>query len=93
MPLAELLSHPKQVLDSSIPSGSSSALSRMPLSKPVDLVLICRQGNDSQLAASALLSATQNLEQIETTRKIVIRDVRGGLYGWQRDVDPQFPVY
>jgi rhodanese-related sulfurtransferase len=95
VPLAELLSDPKQVLDPLLltHSSSSSTLGHLPSTELIDLVLICRQGNDSQIAASALFSAMQNSELIETPRKVIVRDVRGGLYGWHRHVDPQFPIY
>ena len=96
VPLAELLPHPMDVLDSLSLSPSLYTSDDSPPrtnNALVDLVLICRQGNDSQIAVSALLSVMQNPEQIEISRKIAIRDVRGGLYGWHRDVDPHFPVY
>ncbi|KAL8953857.1 MAG: hypothetical protein Q9222_000303 [Ikaeria aurantiellina] len=47
-------------------------------------IIICRHGNDSQ-------KAVKLLEQ--RFPKCVIRDVKGGLEAWRRDVDPSFPDY
>lgn len=47
--------------------------------------IICRLGNDSQIAAEAL----RGLEG----RNMAVKDVVGGLRAWSKDVDPQFPVY
>ncbi|KAK7485016.1 hypothetical protein BaRGS_00023794 [Batillaria attramentaria] len=48
------------------------------------VVVVCRRGNDSQLAVKLLQSADPRLD---------IKDIRGGLHAWARDVDPHFPVY
>ncbi|KAG6826292.1 hypothetical protein H0H92_000414 [Tricholoma furcatifolium] len=47
--------------------------------------VVCRLGNDSQIAAEALRSVS--------TDAGLVRDVIGGLRAWSRDVDPKFPVY
>jgi len=49
-----------------------------------DFYLICRLGNDSQIAA-------QTLRRVDGNR--VIKDVIGGLRAWSNQVDPKFPVY
>ena len=55
----------------------------------VCVVCVCRQGNDSQLAVQAL---TQKL--VETgVKDTQVKDIRRGLYGWQRHVDKDFPLY
>ncbi|KAK7103886.1 adenylyltransferase and sulfurtransferase MOCS3-like isoform X2 [Littorina saxatilis] len=46
------------------------------------VVVVCRRGNDSQLAVQLLHDSNLN-----------IRDIRGGLHAWARDVDSLFPVY
>ncbi|THV02763.1 hypothetical protein K435DRAFT_748560 [Dendrothele bispora CBS 962.96] len=47
--------------------------------------IVCRLGNDSQIAADTLRSlASENT---------IIKDVIGGLRAWSRHVDPDFPVY
>ncbi|WVF70021.1 hypothetical protein IAT40_004807 [Kwoniella sp. CBS 6097] len=52
-----------------------------------DVVFLCKRGNDSQLAAKALRQSSSSQGEIR------IRDVRGGLLAWSRDVDSEFPVY
>ncbi|KAI0688098.1 hypothetical protein BC835DRAFT_1285398 [Cytidiella melzeri] len=49
-----------------------------------EVYFVCRLGNDSQLAASALRSINGD---------IVSKDLIGGLRAWTREVDPNFPVY
>lgn len=48
--------------------------------------VVCRLGNDSQIAAEALRS-------VHRDPSFVIKDLVGGLRAWSRDVDPHFPVY
>ncbi|KAF7295148.1 hypothetical protein MIND_01053300 [Mycena indigotica] len=47
-----------------------------------DIYVICRLGNDSQIAAQSVREITQS---------IVVKDVVGGLRAWTRFVDPTFP--
>ncbi|EPQ54132.1 hypothetical protein GLOTRDRAFT_116767 [Gloeophyllum trabeum ATCC 11539] len=49
-----------------------------------EVYVVCRLGNDSQIAADALRALR---------RDVVVKDVIGGLKAWSRDVDPDFPVY
>ncbi|KAF7338605.1 Adenylyltransferase and sulfurtransferase UBA4 [Mycena venus] len=49
--------------------------------------VVCRLGNDSQIAASSLREVRKDGEPI------VVKDVIGGLRAWARHVDPTFPVY
>ncbi|KAH9933670.1 uncharacterized protein BXZ73DRAFT_46213 [Epithele typhae] len=46
--------------------------------------VVCRLGNDSQLATDALR---------EAGRTGAVKDLIGGLQAWTRDVDTNFPVY
>ncbi|KAL8643580.1 MAG: hypothetical protein Q9226_008265 [Calogaya cf. arnoldii] len=46
---------------------------------------ICRQGNDSQVAAKVLKTNRTDFDQII--------DIKGGLEAWRREVDPTFPDY
>ena len=46
--------------------------------------VVCRLGNDSQLAAEALRSAG---------KEGVVKDLIGGLRAWAREVDGNFPIY
>ncbi|KAI0035506.1 hypothetical protein K488DRAFT_82949 [Vararia minispora EC-137] len=50
-----------------------------------DVLVVCRLGNDSQVAADAIRAA-----RIDGVR---VRDLVGGLRAWAREVDPEFPVY
>ncbi|THH04227.1 hypothetical protein EW145_g5676 [Phellinidium pouzarii] len=69
---------------------------------PVLTVLVCRLGNDSQIAADALReceASNENNEAISSIRdsesilQDEIMDLIGGLRSWAADVDPRFPVY
>ena len=46
--------------------------------------VVCRLGNDSQLAVMAMREAGV---------AGVLKDLVGGLRAWTQDVDPAFPVY
>jgi len=46
--------------------------------------VVCRLGNDSQIAADALRRQSSGVE---------VKDLIGGLNAWAQDVDPSFPVY
>ncbi|ODN96387.1 adenylyltransferase and sulfurtransferase [Cryptococcus wingfieldii CBS 7118] len=59
--------------------------SSIPISS--EMVFICRRGNDSQIAAAALRKAIPNSETVR------IRDVRGGLKSWGKEIDINFPIY
>jgi len=52
--------------------------------RSTQVYVICRLGNDSQVAADALRKANSNLS---------IKDVIGGLKSWAKDIDNKFPVY
>ncbi len=56
------------------------------VSPEIETYVVCRLGNDSQIAAEALRSARPD-------PTFVIKDLVGGLRAWSRDVDPGFPVY
>jgi adenylyltransferase/sulfurtransferase len=49
-----------------------------------EIIFICRRGNDSLVAARKLRSSGF------TGR---VRDVKGGIEAWSRDVDQSFPSY
>lgn len=51
-----------------------------------EVVVVCRRGNDSQLAV-------EKLEEAWKGRGVKVRDVRGGLEAWAKTVDPTFPTY
>ncbi|KAF8510947.1 molybdenum cofactor synthesis 3 [Hysterangium stoloniferum] len=70
VPLSELVADPLSHLPT-IPSSST--------------FIVCRLGNDSQIAADALRSVLPEGR--------MIYDLIGGLRSWSRDVDQNFPVY
>ncbi|KAF7424316.1 Urmylation protein [Pleurotus ostreatus] len=67
IPLNELVSNPKAAM----PEGAK------------DIYILCRLGNDSQIAADAL-------REVSTAP---VKDIIGGLVSWAQDVDSSFPVY
>lgn len=48
------------------------------------IYVVCRLGNDSQIAADALRGFHKD---------VLVKDLVGGLTAWAQDVDPEFPVY
>ncbi|KAI0059191.1 hypothetical protein BV25DRAFT_1809420 [Artomyces pyxidatus] len=66
VPLRELVAHPATFVRSD----------------DAETYVVCRLGNDSQIAADALRGAG-----------VVAKDMVGGLRAWSRDVDPEFPIY
>jgi adenylyltransferase/sulfurtransferase len=58
------------------------------LSADSEIIVICRRGNDSQIAVQKLREKLNG-----NGRNILIRDVVGGLHSWARSVDPTFPIY
>ncbi|KAJ7871524.1 hypothetical protein B0H14DRAFT_3083806 [Mycena olivaceomarginata] len=69
-----------------IPLNELTANPSAYLSSKREIYVVCRLGNDSQIAASSLREAKKGEET-------VVRDVIGGLRAWARHVDPTFPVY
>ncbi|KAG6918248.1 hypothetical protein DXG01_015622 [Tephrocybe rancida] len=57
----------------------------LPTNPGTEIYIVCRLGNDSQIAADALRAVGHGMG--------MIRDVVGGLKAWSREVDPTFPVY
>ncbi|KAI0312316.1 hypothetical protein OF83DRAFT_1176751 [Amylostereum chailletii] len=76
VPLQEFAANPTSCLPAS--TGSST-----------DVYVVCRLGNDSQVAADALRAARTATNE----NGGVVKDLVGGLRAWARDVDPDFPVY
>ncbi|KAI0353810.1 hypothetical protein OH77DRAFT_1457885 [Trametes cingulata] len=71
VPIKELLTDPSTFANE-LPEGEE------------DVYVVCRLGNDSQLAADALRSRG---------RGGVVKDLVGGLRAWAREVDANFPIY
>jgi len=53
---------------------------------PLLLFVVCRRGNDSQIAVRKLQSVFSDVS-------ITIQDIFGGLTAWSNDVDENFPIY
>jgi len=80
----------KPVLDIPISELISSPATHLPdAANDKPIFVVCRLGNDSQLAADALRTATA--EAKISGRQIM--DVIGGLRSWSRIVDSDFPLY
>lgn len=56
----------------------------------VPLYLICRYGNDSQLAANKFKDLSRSRPHAKYD---VVGDISGGLRAWRQSVDPDFPEY
>ncbi|KAG2110302.1 uncharacterized protein F5147DRAFT_575040 [Suillus discolor] len=56
----------------------------LPSDKSCRVFVLCRLGNDSQIAADAIRAIDSNL---------IVKDVIGGLRAWSNEIDPTFPVY
>ena len=54
--------------------------------EPLPLFVVCRRGNDSQLAV-------QKLQSFFSDVPVTIKDIVGGLTAWSEDVDKNFPIY
>jgi adenylyltransferase and sulfurtransferase len=50
-----------------------------------ELIVVCRRGNDSQLAVAHL---KEQLKQLCEPKDII-----GGLHAWTKHIDPEFPMY
>ncbi|KAF8058719.1 hypothetical protein FPV67DRAFT_1428363 [Lyophyllum atratum] len=59
----------------------------LPSDSTTETYVVCRLGNDSQIAADALRSAYPD------GRVGLVKDVVGGLKAWAKEVDSKFPVY
>jgi adenylyltransferase and sulfurtransferase len=59
----------------------------LPEDSTTETYVLCRLGNDSQVAVEALRGQASGLS------KFVIMDVVGGLKAWAKEVDANFPVY
>ena len=51
------------------------------------LILVCRRGNDSQMAVKLLEKNLKN------NTELVIKDIIGGLQAWSDKIDNNFPKY
>ena len=68
--LKDILSGPEIIISNNLDNG--------------DIYIVCRLGNDSQLAAQALR---------QNSNGTIIKDVIGGLRAWSSQINPEFPIY
>ena len=54
--------------------------------EPLPMFVVCRRGNDSQLAV-------RKLQALFSDVPVTIKDIVGGLTAWSSDVDKNFPIY
>ncbi|GAA5980149.1 hypothetical protein JCM11641_006929 [Rhodosporidiobolus odoratus] len=97
IPFPTLLRSPHLALPPTIPQASS-----LPYVAPSRLVLLCRRGNDSLLAARAIRRylAQQRMEERgkkekgegEVPLEVEVMDVKGGVTAWA-ELEKGFPVY
>jgi adenylyltransferase/sulfurtransferase len=92
-PMSEIMSSERKSrseAEETRPAGAlapwTSFLDSFPETQPVHVV--CRQGNDSQIIVKRL----QELG-IDRGGARLVRDIKGGIDAWRRDVDPAFPDY
>ena len=55
--------------------------------------VVCRRGNDSQIAVQLLKDYFEKQSSGEDASSIVVKDIVGGLSLWTDEVDSQFPKY
>ncbi|KAI0636161.1 hypothetical protein C8Q77DRAFT_1155867 [Trametes polyzona] len=73
VPITEFLSNPQASIEKLGDTDGNA-----------DIYVVCRLGNDSQLAVDAL---------VNSGRSGVVKDIIGGLRKWAQDVDSGFPIY
>lgn len=54
----------------------------------VPVYVICRRGNDSQIAAERIIADLR-----KSKCDVVVKDVIGGLHAWAKQIDDKFPIY
>lgn len=87
------------VLVTDVPLAQLLKTPEQHISSSARTFVVCRLGNDSQMAARALRDALyaregpniSNAHDEETSHQVV--DVIGGLRAWAQEVDPSFPIY
>ncbi|KAL4066793.1 hypothetical protein J3A83DRAFT_4098152 [Scleroderma citrinum] len=67
-----------------LPELLADPASHVPTARTAKIFVLCRLGNDSQIAADALRNVDPSLD---------VRDVVGGLRAWSQHIDQQFPIY
>ncbi|KAJ6638409.1 Adenylyltransferase and sulfurtransferase MOCS3, partial [Pseudolycoriella hygida] len=63
----------------------SGIMSNLKSNEKLPIYVVCRRGNDSQIAAKRINDAGAD--------EIKAKDIIGGLHSWAKVIDPSFPVY
>ena len=79
------LTSPQRVSDVALSSLVANPSEHLPKDPSIPTFVVCRLGNDSQIAADALRSVAQE--------GMVVKDVVGGLRAWSKQIDDRFPIY
>lgn len=66
-----------------------------PLFPVVHVYVVCRRGNDSQMAVQLLQRHNEEVTAEVTVQGggVCIKDILGGLAEWTNAIDPHFPHY
>lgn len=84
--LDQSINHPIKMF-SDLNNGSGKALIETIKSENIpNVFVICRRGNDSQIAAKKLMEGLYDIN-------VEIHDVIGGLHAWTNQIDENFPKY
>lgn len=62
---------------------------RPKLEQNEEILIVCRRGNDSQIAVKKLKELFSDVENIDGK----IKDLEGGFQAWHTEIDPSFPLY
>ncbi|CAF1464933.1 unnamed protein product [Rotaria magnacalcarata] len=62
---------------------------RTNIEKHQQIVIVCRRGNDSQLAVKRLKELLPDIDNIDEK----VKDLVGGFQAWHTDIDSTFPLY
>lgn len=78
--------HPIKIFQDLNSNSRTALINRIKTEKIPQVFIICRRGNDSQIAAHKLIE-----EMADSTVKVY--DVIGGLHAWTNEIDAHFPKY
>lgn len=79
--------YPIKMFKDSNSNDRKALIERIKTQKIPQVFVICRRGNDSQIAAKKLM------DELTDDDSIPIRDVIGGLHAWTNQIDENFPKY
>lgn len=62
---------------------------RSNIEKHQQIIIVCRRGNDSQIAVKRLKELLPDIDNIDEK----VKDLEGGFQAWHSDIDSSFPLY